>query len=153
MKRIGVIVAIVAAAIMLTSCVLGLSVQERVDAFIADMNADSRDYEAVKAHFSEAMNDYGDLQLSAYWSGTFFGEVNRVFSLSNMELNEAEDGGYTGGVTYAGQANAQGDVLGPYNITFVLVPVELPLGEDWLIRYILVEEQGGGLDIPISNYW
>ena len=156
MKRLGTGIGLVALLIItLTGCPPveeGLTVSERVGAFMTDIGSAAPDYDAVKSHFSAAMDDYGDLQLSTYWEGTFFETLNQPFALIDMVLNETEDGGFAGGVTYAGTVTAQDEGLGPFAITFVLLPEELLFGEDWLIRYILVEEVGGGGDIPITNY-
>jgi hypothetical protein len=131
-----------------------LTAVERVNAFMTDIGSATPDYEAVKTNFSSQMADYGDLQLSTYWDGTFFDEGNLEFALSDMVLDEESDGGFTGGVTYAGNVTGTDGTLGPFAITFVLVPEEAPLGRtNWLIRYILVAEVGDGSDIPITNYW
>ena len=136
--------------VVLIGCPSGteMTVEQRVGAFMTDINATPPDYSLVKAHFSPDTPSYGSLQLQTFWDATYFAQVNQQFTLGTMTLDDLADGGYTDGVTYSGEITADG-VVGTYTATFILVPdADALFVENWLIREIDISD---GSD-PIYNY-
>jgi hypothetical protein len=150
MKRlIGGLLLIAGLLVVLVGCPSGteMTVQQRVEAFIEDINASPPDYSLVKAHFSPDTPSYGSLQLQSFWDATYFAVVDQPFTLGTMSLDDQADGGYTGGVTYDGEISSP--TAGTYTATFILVPdADALLVENWLIRQIDISDGS----LPIYSY-
>ena len=158
MKRTVISLALAAGVLLILSGCPGiggeaLAVPERVNAFMTDIDTPSPVYTDVQSNFSSAMTHYELLDEAGYWEGTFFDPLNQSFTLADMVLDEASNGGFAGGVTYSGTIDGGGYVPGgPFPITFVLVSEDAGLGRvNWLIRYIVVEDSA--TPVPIEVYW
>ena len=135
--------------VVLIGCPSGteMTIEQRVDAFMTDINATPPDYSLVKAHFSPDTPSYGSLQLESFWTNTYFAQAEQPFTLGTMTLDDQADGGYTGGQTYYGEVSSP--TAGTWTATFVLVPdADALFVENWLIREIDVSDGGD----PIYSY-
>lgn len=69
--------------------------EERLDAFVSDVNASTRNYEDMQSHFHSTTEERSSMNTESYW------EATNGFSLSdrNISITGLTSGGEVGGVT------------------------------------------------------
>jgi len=158
MKRVVLITAVAVVAVFattLTGCEALLALfmtptpatpVEQVDGFIAAANADTRDYDVLKAFFDPVAADYPSMQLDTYWENDlrFFSQVDQPFAIINAQLGAA-DPGFENSVTVTGSVTNAINTTDGYPAVFVLTTDPDDESADPLIRKITVTV----VDIPL----
>ncbi|MFW5718085.1 MAG: hypothetical protein ACOC0E_11655 [Spirochaetota bacterium] len=110
MKKSTITIALAALLLALatTGCdlLLGDKVteEERLDAFVADANASTRNYEDMQSHFHSTTRERNSMNTEEYWEGT------NGFSLNDrtISITDLTSGGEVGGV--AGTSSLSGTI-------------------------------------------
>ncbi len=118
--------ALILCAIIL-GCSFGVTIQGRIDQFIADLNASSRDQ--LYLNLDPSLADYEALKDPAYWDGIFppVGVDTNYFV-----MNQTVDDPGTGIATVTADIDGPAGFSGPKLVVIGLVKV----GIDWMIGSI-----------------
>jgi hypothetical protein len=137
LKRTLLLSAIAFLALVL-GCGFGVTIDQRLEQFIEDLNVTSRD-NTVYLNFDPGLGDYDALAIGAYWDGVFpDGGTTLAYALSEISINDAGDG------TATVLAMIDGPVSfgGPWAIEFGLVRI----GFEWFIGSITLD---GATVVPL----
>lgn len=138
LKR-ALMLALTATALLLVvfGCTFGVTIQERLDQLMTDLNSPLRDL--VYLNLDPSLSDYDALKASAYWDGVFpDGGTTPEYALTGTAIDDAGDGTATVLATIDGPSSFSG----PLAIEFSLVRI----GFEWFISSITLD---GTLVVPL----